>query len=384
MARLASLVGFVAACIMGRMAFAKISLKSDSAAGEEEGEPPAPATPGEEGAVAVEEAKDKTLGQVAMENFDTDKDGKISLQELLDHVHSKPAKQQAAFKGWIQGFKQADKDNDMHLTEEELDVLLANEKKDHKEDYADWLDGYAKKATEAWDEDKDGKISFMELTEHMVKNPTKQMHIGSKKMTENFKDADVDSDLHLDAEELKTFISHMNNKTRRVEKAKKNLAEVTMKSFDKDEDGKISLHELIESIPQGKNHEKIFKEWTASFKRADADGDMHLTVEELHTLLSGEQKTHKDDFEEWLNKYAKTVTEEWDNDKDGKISYMEFTEHMHGNEKLGKGEDFKKISKSFKDADVDNDLHLDATELRAYLTKIGKNARKGKPLHDDL
>jgi Ca2+-binding EF-hand superfamily protein len=327
----------------------------------------------------------KTLGDIAASNLDRDGDGKVSLHEF---TMAMPHDQKVgkAFKGWTTGFKDADKDGDQHLTVEELDAMLNEARKGHKVEFSEWLDVYANDATKIWDTDEDGRISYMEFTEHMMKNKKKNMNV--KALGQAFKEADGDNDLHLDPDELKAFLTKVSEQTKgrggkKAHDPKKSLGEVAMANFDKDGDGKVSLHEFTESIPAGKAKDPAFKGWTKGFKDADTDNDMHLTVEELDALLNNVKENKQDDFAEWLEAYTKKVYLEWDTDKDGQISYMEFTESMASNDKLAKSSDFKKMSEQFKAHDLDGDLMLNEDELKTFLTKIGKNARAGRAIHDD-
>merc|ERR1711879_939260 len=69
------------------------------------------------------DAQHVAIAASIMDNLDANGDGKVSLQELVsnlkDEHHTHPD-----FKGWHAGFKEADADNDMHLTIKELAHLF--------------------------------------------------------------------------------------------------------------------------------------------------------------------------------------------------------------------------------------------------------------------
>merc|ERR1719191_632116 len=163
---------------------------------------------------AAEEAAvpKKSLGEIAMNGFDTDKDGKISLHELLEKVQ---ANQEVAnhpeVQGWTQGFKEADKDKDMHLNAEELENLFISAKKQHKDELVQGIEESSKAILEGWDTDKDGKVSLLEFTEKMHNNPEAAMQPEFKGWHEGFKEADVDKDMHLNADELKSLLIRVVN-----------------------------------------------------------------------------------------------------------------------------------------------------------------------------
>mmetsp|Transcript_128795 Transcript_128795/g.222320 ORF Transcript_128795/g.222320 Transcript_128795/m.222320 type:complete len:448 (-) Transcript_128795:73-1416(-) len=149
---------------------------------------------------------DELAGSI-MEGFDSNKDGKISLYELMDHVgdahHSMPE-----FEGWHEGFSQADDDGDMHLTIEELSTLLKN-----------------------------------------VGNQETEMKISDEKSRHAA------------------------------------IAASIMDGLDSNGDGKIGLQELLSNLKDEHHHAPEFKGWHKGFQQADADHDMHLTVDELANLL---------------------------------------------------------------------------------------------------
>merc|ERR1719356_1368403 len=70
----------------------------------------------------VEDSETEVAASV-MDGFDSDRNGKISMRELLDHVGD-DKEVQAAFKGWQQGFLEADVDKDGQLSTKELSSLL--------------------------------------------------------------------------------------------------------------------------------------------------------------------------------------------------------------------------------------------------------------------
>jgi Ca2+-binding EF-hand superfamily protein len=156
--------------------------------------------------------KKKTLGEIALEGFDDDKDGQISLHELLEHVHANPeVANHPDFKGWNDGFKQADANKDMHLNAEELENLFTNAKKEHKDELTKGIEDSVKSILEGWDTNKDGQLSLMEFTEHMQNNPDAAKHPSFKGWHAGFKEADVNKDMHLTTDELTSLLTKVVN-----------------------------------------------------------------------------------------------------------------------------------------------------------------------------
>jgi len=158
------------------------------------------------------EEKKQSLGEIALTGFDTDKDGKISLHEILDQVNkNKDGANHPDLQGWTEGFKQADADKDMHLNAEELEYLFTHAKKEHKDELTSAIEDSTKSVMESFDTDKDGKISLMEFTERMNTKPEIANQPQFQGWNKGFKDADVDKDMHLNADELKSLLAKVMN-----------------------------------------------------------------------------------------------------------------------------------------------------------------------------
>jgi Ca2+-binding EF-hand superfamily protein len=230
--------------------------------------------------VEEEPAKEKSHKEIALEGFDSDKDGLISLHELLEHVHANPDKMSDATQGWNEGFKQADTNKDMHLDADELESLFAQAMKKKT---------LGEIALEGFDDDKDGQISLHELLEHVHANPDVANHPDFKGWNDGFKQADVNKDMHLNAEELENLFTnakkeHKDELTKGIEDSVKSILE----GWDTNKDGQLSLMEFTEHMqnnPDAAKHPS-FKGWHAGFKEADVNKDMHLTTDELTALLA--------------------------------------------------------------------------------------------------
>mmetsp|Transcript_114315 Transcript_114315/g.202613 ORF Transcript_114315/g.202613 Transcript_114315/m.202613 type:complete len:113 (-) Transcript_114315:66-404(-) len=84
---------------------------------------------------SVKDEGETSMAASMMDGFDTNKDGKISLQELEEKIGAKGGPAAGAFKGWQTGFNEADADSDGYLTADELAswFQLISEKPKHDE-----------------------------------------------------------------------------------------------------------------------------------------------------------------------------------------------------------------------------------------------------------
>lgn len=58
-----------------------------------------------------------------------------------------------------------------------------------------------------WDTDKDGMVSLMELVDNMQNNPEVGSMLAGKEWHKGFRAADANNDMHLNADELKSFLA---------------------------------------------------------------------------------------------------------------------------------------------------------------------------------
>jgi len=176
----------------------------------------------------------KDIGSM-VEDLDTDKDGKLSLDELVkdmerydeDDTESKEEKQ-ARIDTEKQKFKAADVDGDGFLSYEELPALF------YPETHDGVLDITTKAAMKAKDKNGDGKLTSLE-----------------------FWQGDV-----VDGEELEVSDEETND----------------FKKLDKNGDGFLSLEEL-KAWESGRYHTQ--EAMKKMFDMADKDNDMHVTAAEL-------------------------------------------------------------------------------------------------------
>jgi Ca2+-binding EF-hand superfamily protein len=221
-----------------------------------------------------------------MLGFDTNKDGKISLNELLEHVKGND-NLHAAFAGWQDGFKEADADNDGHLDNHELSSLLNRVSRQNQEELVDESEeSIAESVMKGWDSDKDGRLTLAELHQHVGDN--EEIHAAFAGWKDGFGQADVDKDGYLTIAELSSLLNRVSTKDQNkiVQDVDATTASL-LHGFDSDKDGKVSLDEIMKHVGKlpAKSVGNMLSSVKEGFVQADADKDGGLNAEELAALL---------------------------------------------------------------------------------------------------
>jgi Ca2+-binding EF-hand superfamily protein len=314
----------------------------------------------------VEESEDKVAASV-LAGFDSDRNGQISIYELMEHV-GKNKEVQAAFKGWQQGFMEADANKDGQLSLTELSALLQRvSRKDQQQLLDDSEDEIAASVIDGFDSDKNGKISLRELLNRIGED--KDVNAAFKGWHQGFVEADADKDGQLDSKELSALLKRVSAKDQQnlVEESDMSVAATVLDGFDADRDGKLSLLELLDHV------EKVgvtAKEWREGFKKADLDNDMHLTLEELASLFGRvSRKDQKELVEDSEVSIAASLLQKIDTDGDGLISFQEMRAHLPASAKTW--------AQGFADADANQDGMLNAQELTTIIKSLTKSEQHG-------
>jgi Ca2+-binding EF-hand superfamily protein len=303
------------------------------------------------------------IASSVMDGFDTDKNGQISLQELLDHTHADKNEVQAAFKGWQQGFVEADTDKNGQLNLKELASLLhrVSRKEQHKLVEESEV-SVAASVMDGFDSDGNGKISMRELLNRI--GDDKEVHAAFKGWQQGFQEADIDKDGQLNGKELSTLLDRVSRQDQQdlVEESEMSVAATVLGGLDADRDGRLSLFELLDHVEKSG---QAPKGWREGFKQADADGDMHLSIEELASLFKYvSRKDQHELVEESEVSMAASLFQTIDKDRDGMITFQEMNAHLP--------QSVKSWRQGFHDADANKDGKLNLKELTTVIKSLTK------------
>mmetsp|Transcript_84084 Transcript_84084/g.132387 ORF Transcript_84084/g.132387 Transcript_84084/m.132387 type:complete len:850 (-) Transcript_84084:52-2601(-) len=317
---------------------------------------------------------EREVAMQVMDGFDTDKDGKISLMELLDHLGDKAM--HASFEGWRDGFKQADADKDQHLDLDELTTLLEHVSREDQEHMVEESElETAAQIMEGFDTNKNGKISLKELQDKV--GDEDKLHVAFKGWREGFAEADSDQDGELNVEELATLLQHVSRDEQHqlVDQSEEEIAASIMDGFDTDKNELISLQELMDRVGDNKEMHAAFEGWQEGFLQADTDEDGQLNVDELAQLLKHVSREDQHEMvEESGSEISASVMEGFDTNRDGKISLQELLDRVKDQEHVEAA--FEGWRDGFKEADVDNDGHLDSKELATLLNHVSRGEQQ--------
>jgi len=310
---------------------------------------------------SIKDEGEAVMAASMLNGFDTNRDGKISFQELKNHVGDNNG-----FEGWQMGFKEADADKDGHLTATELASLLSHATKSEKDTLVDESEqSIAVAVMEGFDKNKDGKLTLRELNEHIGDN--REVRAAFKGWEAGFMEADVDKDGQLTLSELAVLLSEISgeDQNKLFEQSEESIAQSIMDGFDMDKDRKLSLMELVQQIGKNKENQAAFQGWEAGFKEADVDGDGHLTVHELATLLLHVSREEQHELlEDSEVSIGESIMEGFDTNMDGRLSLKELMQHV--------GHNFDFWRTGFRKADADKDGYLSHDELGTLVAHVSR------------
>mmetsp|Transcript_114299 Transcript_114299/g.202584 ORF Transcript_114299/g.202584 Transcript_114299/m.202584 type:complete len:1151 (-) Transcript_114299:104-3556(-) len=312
------------------------------------------------------EESEATVAKSILSGFDINKDGKISLKELLENVHAADDEIEAAFKGWQAGFLNADSDHDGHLDEGELQSLLTQVSRHDQQKLVEENElRLASSIMDGFDSNKDGTISLKELLDHAG---DRLMDAAFEGWQNGFMEADADKDGRLTVEELASLLNHVSTSDQQelAEQSEMSVAESIMDGFDTNKDNKISPKELLHRVGHHPDLAESFGGWQSGFLKADVDKDGHLDLKELASLLDHvSQQDRHTMVEESEISVAESIMDGFDINKDRKISLKELMMHVNDNPDVEAA--FGGWQAGFLDADADKDGHLTVHELAGLL-----------------
>jgi len=318
----------------------------------------------------LQESEEEMAASI-MDGFDTNKNGKISLEELVAKA-GEEKDLHASFAGWKDGFLEADADKDGELSIEEMAFLIQHVSREDQQNLVHESEAeIAESLMDGFDTNKNGRISLDELQAHIGNIEGGAEAFGD--WQQGFLEADVNEDGELNHEELTTLLEKISRdeQHKMLLESEHELAGSIMDGFDADKDGKISLKELLAHVDNKKDIAAAFQGWEEGFDTADADRDGHLTFDELTSLLQAISREQQDELvDESEEAIAETIVQNWDDDKDGKISLSELTKHVVDEKELHAS--FKGWKDGFEMADEDKDQQLNAREVATLLKRVSR------------
>jgi len=296
---------------------------------------------------------------------DVNQDGEVNFTEFVSALFpvasdglSKIKNVLKTIKSVKDAFRKIDADGDGGITYQEF--------KNGMTSVVTLSDGELKAVFAVGDVDCDGNISFIEFAKMVIPSAEEKIcelkkSLGSaNKVEEAFKKFDINNDGKISKEELKKGLRLNGMKFTDVE------IETIFEVADLDGDGEISLSEFENLLGTSPSFGRI-EDIKSAFYRFDSNNDGSIDKGELKKMLAATGKNPSD-------KEVDTLFKKGDLDHDGKIDLQEFIKLMFplSSEALSKLQrSFKNISEvktAFRKFDIDGDGHISRAELRQVMS----------------
>merc|ERR1719309_172658 len=314
----------------------------------------------------------KTIDQVrtAFDQYDVDKDGSISMQELEQGMVK--SGQFTAQESKI-AFDLADCDGDgsidigefVQLMFPSAGQLISN----LKQNFASEADVRA--AFASWDSNKDGQISFAELKSAVQRSGQK---LTDEDINAIFVVGDIDQNGEIDLDEfMKMMMPSTSDVVSKFRSIRKTVQDVqnAFKQFDKNGDGAIDKAELTSAL--GGNFTK--QEIDTIFMAGDVDGDGEIDYEEFIALMC---PSASDIVEKFRAKYknvndVKSAFKRFDRNGDGALEKQELAAALKSS-----GESYSdvEVNAIFSLGDVDGDGEITLEEFIALMSPSASSVVK--------
>lgn len=278
-------------------------------------------------------------------------DGLAKLRKILSSVNSVK-----------DAFRKFDADRDGEITFQEL--------KNGASSIGKFSNGELSAIFAVGDVDHDGKISFSEFARMIIPSVDEKISQLKKSLgtasdvTSAFKKFDANNDGKISSKELKNGLNAQGLKFTDSE------VEGIFSVGDLDGDGEISLHEFEHLLGTAVSFGHI-EDVKAAFYRFDQNNDGHIDKNELKMMLSA---TGRNPSDQEVNELFR----KGDLDGDGKIDLQEFIKLMFpaSTQALAKLQNsFRSISEMkavFRKYDTDGDGHISRAELRSVMSQFSE------------
>jgi Ca2+-binding EF-hand superfamily protein len=268
-----------------------------------------------------------------MDYMDTDDDGYLSLQELIDYINDEneqdgePPMSSEDEEGTANWFYSGDTDGDDLLSLDEFTQLLES-----SDDEGDDGPPTPEEAMAEVDTDGDGYMSHQEFQDAWESDP-ENPELDSEEVATLFDDCDYDDNDLIDIDEMQCFVDGIVDM---LPDGGGEDPEQMMDYMDTDDDGYLSLQELIDYLnndreqngeePMSSEDEEGTANW---FYSGDTDGDDLLSLDELAQLLesTGDDDGDGDGNDVYWQSYEGGHCE-WEGDADGEENawYCKYSE----------------------------------------------------------
>merc|ERR1719309_266136 len=317
----------------------------------------------------------KTIDQVrtAFDQYDVDKDGSISMQELQQGM-VKSGQFTAQESKLI--FDLADNDGDgsidigefVQLMFPSAGQLISN----LKQNFASEADVRA--AFASWDSNKDGQISFAELKSAVQRSGQK---LTDEDINAIFVVGDIDQNGEIDLDEfMKMMMPSTSDVVSKFRSIRKTVQDVqnAFRQFDRNGDGAIDKAELTSALKStGGNFTQ--QEIDTIFSAADSDGNGEIDYEEFIALMC---PSASDIVEKFRAKYknvsdVKAAFKRFDRNGDGALEKAELTAALKSS-----GESYSdvEVNAIFSLGDVDGDGEITLEEFIALMSPSASSVVK--------
>jgi len=341
----------------------------------------------------------------AFKRFDTNSDGALSQQELVNGIKAAQLNMSAAEVKAIFVLADVNQDGEVNFVEfvsalfpvasdgltklrsslntlanvkasfKKLDAdgdgaISFNEFKNGMLSTAKLTEGEMKAVFALGDVDGDGQVSFSEYARMLIPVADEKICqlkklLGSAASVEtSFRKFDVNNDGNISMNELKTGLNGSGMKFSDAD------VDVIFAIADLDGDNEISLPEFENLLGTAPSFGRV-EDVKAAFYRFDANNDGSIDKDELKRMLKATGKSPSD-------QEVNTLFKKGDLDGDGKIDLQEFIQLMFpkSSEILGKlQKSFKSINdvkSAFRKYDTDGDGHISRTELRQVMQNFSE------------
>ena len=272
-----------------------------------------------------------------MDYMDTDDDGYLSLQELIDYINNEneqdgePPMSSEDEEGTANWFYSGDTDGDDLLSLDEFTQLLESTGDDDDENEPPTPE----EAMAEVDTDDDGYMSYQEFQDAWESDP-ENPELDSEEVAALFDDCDYDDNDLIDIDEMQCFIDGIGAMLGGFgDDGGDEDPEQMMDYMDTDDDGYLSLQELIDYInneneqdgepPMSSEDEEGTANW---FYSGDTDGDDLLSLDEFTQLLESTGDDDGGDDIDWMDYYDGYCEWEGDVDGDEDVWYCKYSENQ--------------------------------------------------------